>query len=253
MLVKELAEIINGLAPFDSAEGYDNVGLVVGDENAEITGIMLALDATFAALDEMIALRANVLITHHPIMFSPVKRVLETTFEGKLVAALLRSHCHLIVAHTNWDAAPGGVNDTLAQLLELKNPVGERFLRVGDLPEPMTAAQFQGFLSVKLKAPALLMGDPNQLIHRVGVSSGAGDDEWREALALGADGFVAGEVKHHNALEATSRGMVLFHGGHFATENPSMDALGLSLQTALDKVKCNVAVYRTKAESFFVG
>jgi dinuclear metal center protein, YbgI/SA1388 family len=250
MLVKELVHMIDVVAPFSTAEEYDNVGLLVGDENAQITGIMLALDVTEAVLMEMRELGLNVLITHHPLMFSPINRLLETEHEGGLIAQILRQNAHLIVAHTNLDIAAGGTNDALVQLFGLQNPCGKGYLRVGKLALPMAADALQAFLKEKLNAPVMLMGDAKKEIHTLGLCSGGASDEWAAAYAAGADAFLTGEVKHYHALEATARGMVLFQGGHFATENPGMAFLALALQNALDKVKCNVAVYRTKSESY---
>ena len=252
MLVRDLVRIIDEMAPFSSAEEFDNVGLLVGDENAEIKGIMVALDATGAVLDEMKETGANVLITHHPLLFSPLSRLLETDYESGLIAQMLRQNCHFIAAHTNFDIAPGGTNDALVQLLLLKDACGEGTLRVGKLLHPMRADALQKFLNEKLRAPVVLMGDAKKEIRTLGLSSGSASDEWGAAYAAGADAFLTGEVKHHHALEATARGMTLFQGGHFATENPGMDILASALQKALNKVKCNVAVYRAKTDSYFV-
>lgn len=252
MLVKDLVNMMDEIAPFALAEEYDNVGLLVGDETAEVKGVLVALDVTEAVLEEMKETGANVLIAHHPLMFSPIQQILETNYEGGLMMKMIRQNIHFIAAHTNFDAAPKGTNDALVQLFGLETIAADQFVRVAALPETMQAEHLQNFINEKLNAPIMLMGDANKKIARLGICTGAGSDYWENAKALGADALLTGEVKHHHALEATAQGMVLFQGGHFATENPGMDLLASALQNALDRVKCNVAVYRAKTNSYFV-
>lgn len=244
MLVKDFIALIDGLAPFDTAESHDNVGLLIGDPNQAVTGVMVALDASEGVFEEMRQNKANLLITHHPLMFSPVHRLLETDYEGRLILEMARGRIAMIAAHTNWDKAPGGTNDRLCSLFGLQNISGEGFIRVGELPKPMTADAFKQQASLVLKAPIVLMGNADRPVFRLGLCTGGGSDEWETAHQMGADAFLTGEMRHHHALEAAARGMTLYEAGHAATEDPGMDALCVSLQTALNRLKWNVAVYR---------
>lgn len=170
-------------------------------------------------------------------MFSARKRLTEADYEGHLLIRLIANGLSLIAAHTNLDQASGGMNDTLAGLLGLENIVGEGFLRVGDLSAPMTAEAFADFAARQLGDTVRVMGHREALIHRVGLCSGGGCDEWADAHAMGADAFLTGEVKHHIALDASYHGVVLLEAGHFATENPGIFALMKALQNAPDIVQ----------------
>lgn len=246
MLVKEMLDIIDEIAPFDTAESFDNVGLITGNPDAEVTGVMLALDVTASVVDEMVELGANLLITHHPLLLSPVRHVLENHYESRLILKMARAGVSMITAHTNLDKSPEGTNTALCRLLRLRNVTGEGLVRTGDLTAgPVRAGALQAQIARILRAPVILYGAEEHMVHRLGLCSGSGSDGWAEAFGQGADAFLTGEVKHHHALEAAENGMVLFAAGHFATEDPGMDSLCDSLQKALNRVECNVAVYRT--------
>ena len=150
LTVQRVYELIDALAPFDTQADFDNSGLLVGNPQAEVTGIHLALDVTDRVIDDALAAGANLIVTHHPLMFSARKRLTEADYEGHLLIRLIANGLSLIAAHTNFDQAPGGMNDTLAGLLGLKNIVGEGFLRVGDLSAPMTAEAFADFATRQL-------------------------------------------------------------------------------------------------------
>ena len=131
LTVQRVYELIDALAPFDTQADFDNSGLLVGNPQAEVTGIHLALDVTDRVIDDALAAGANLIVTHHPLMFSARKRLTEADYEGHLLIRLIANGLSLIAAHTNLDQASGGMNDTLAGLLGLENIVGEGFLRVG--------------------------------------------------------------------------------------------------------------------------
>lgn len=252
MLVKDVYALLDALAPFETAEEYDNVGLLIGDANAPVTGIMVALDATAAVLTQMKTCGANVLVTHHPLMYAPIRRICEADHEGALMREMIRSCMHLLCAHTNFDRAAGGPSDTLSALLALQNVAAQGYTRTGDLKAPQTALAFKETLSRALGSPALLMGDESRHVSKVCICAGDGSSDWQQALLNHADAYVTGEMKHHHVLEATARGLVVFLAGHLATENPAMDALWASLQKAPVIVQCNVAVYRAKKPSYSV-
>ena len=154
LTVQRVYELIDALAPFDTQADFDNSGLLVGNPQAEVTGIHLALDVTDRVIDDALAAGANLIVTHHPLMFSARKRLTEADYEGHLLIRLIANGLSLIAAHTNLDQASGGMNDTLAGLLGLENIVGEGFLRVGDLSAPMTAEAFADFAARMLSSRA---------------------------------------------------------------------------------------------------
>lgn len=158
LTVQRVYELIDALAPFDTQADFDNSGLLVGNPQAEVTGIHLALDVTDRVIDDALAAGANLIVTHHPLMFSARKRLTEADYEGHLLIRLIANGLSLIAAHTNLDQASGGMNDTLAGLLGLENIVGEGFLRVGDLSAPMTAEAFADFAARQLGDTVRVMG-----------------------------------------------------------------------------------------------
>ena len=250
LTVQQVYDFINERAPFETQLAFDNSGLLVGHPDNEVTGIHFALDVTNHVIDEAIANGANLIVTHHPMMFSAIKRLVETGHEARLLCRLIRAGISLISAHTNLDQAPGGCNDVLAQTIGLTDIEGEGFVRVGALPHPMTAVELAAHIGEKLGDVVRVMGDPTAVITRVGMCSGSGADEWPAAAAMGAQAFLTGEVKHHIALEAADAGVVMLEAGHHATEEPGIFALAKSLQMSELGVQYNVRVSLSSAKAY---
>lgn len=248
--VQQVYDLINERAPFETQVAYDNSGLLVGHPDNEVTGIHFALDVTNRVINEALESGANLIVTHHPLMFSPVKRLVETSYEASLLCRLIRANISLISAHTNLDQAPGGVNDALAAAIGLEDVSGEGFLRIGTLPEAMTASDLAAHISCCLGDAVRVMGDSSAVIRRVGMCSGSGSDEWPAAAAMGAEAFLTGEAKHHFALEAADRGVVILEAGHHATEVPGIFALADALQNHPDIVQYKVRISRSDARAY---
>lgn len=244
LTMQQVYSWINERAPFDTQVPYDNSGLLVGHPDREVTGIQIALDVTPAVIDAAIRNSANLIITHHPMMFSARKQLVETDFEGGMLCRMIRSGIGLISAHTNLDQAPGGVNDVLAAAIGLVNVQGEGFIRVGELLSPMKADELAQHVQRCLGDVVRVYGPRDVIVAKVGMCSGSGSDEWPAAAAMGAEAFLTGEVKHHIGLAAEAAGVVMLEAGHHATEVPGIFALGNALQSWLDDVQCNVRVFR---------
>ena len=253
MTVQNIHDLLDAVAPFDTQASFDNSGLIVGDRNAEVSGVLFALDVTGAVIDEAAEKGANLIVTHHPLMFSPVQRLTADTFEGRLIMRLIREGISLIASHTCLDQAPGGINDALAECCALLNVEGEGFIRVGDLPVPMAAGDLKEYLSAALNTTVRLMGDPALTVGRLGVSSGAGSGEWEEAAALGAEAFLSGEIRHHHALAMAGAGIPCFECGHFATEQPGIFALADALQSALNQLQYSLSIHRSETGAYGAG
>ncbi|MBR2824255.1 MAG: Nif3-like dinuclear metal center hexameric protein [Clostridia bacterium] len=249
----DVLNLIHQAAPFDTQEPWDNSGFLVGEKGREVTGILFALDVTQNVIDEAAAHGANLIVTHHPLMFDPIRRVTDETFEGRLILRLIREGVGLIACHTCLDRAPGGINDALAECCALLDVEGEGFVRVGTLPVPMPAGELREYLSAALGDTVRLMGDPARTVRRLGMCSGAGSGEWEEAATLGADAFLSGEVKHHHALAMADAGLPCFECGHFATEQPGIFALADALQTALNQVEYKLGIYHSRAGAYGAG
>ena len=250
MTVHDIYRLLDAAVPFETQEDFDNSGLLVGSREQEVSGILFALDVTERVIDEALARGANLIVTHHPLMFSPVQRLTDDTYEGRLVRRLIRENICLIASHTCLDKAPGGVNDALAERCALLEVEGEGFIRVGRLPEPLPARDLAEYLSAALDTAVRLMGDPDRVVSRLGLCSGAGGGEWEGAAALGADGFLSGEVKHHHALAMADAGIACFECGHFATELPGIFALADALQSALNQVEYHLGVFKSEAAAY---
>lgn len=250
LTVQQIVDFINECAPFETQLSFDNSGLLVGDPNRKVTGVHFALDVTQRVIDEAIENGANLIVTHHPLMFSPIKRLVETDHQARLLCRMIRENISLISAHTNLDQAVGGCNDVLARRIGLTDIEGEGFVRVGALPSPMTAGKLAASISRALGDVVRVMGDASIQVEKVGLCSGAGADEWPAAAALGAQAFLTGESKHHIALEASAAGVVLLEAGHHATEEPGIFALADALQNSGLAVQYKVRVSTSSAKAY---
>ena len=250
MTVQDVYSLLNAVAPFDAQEEFDNSGLLVGSPSQEVTGILFALDVTGAVIAEAQRLGANLIVTHHPLMIKPRRRLTDEDFEGRVLLQLARAGLSLIASHTCLDKAEGGINDVLAELCALLDVRGEGFVRVGRLPVPMKARDLREYLGAALDTTVRLMGDPEKEVEYLGLCSGSGGDMWREAVDLGADAFLSGEIKHHLALEMAEEGVPCFECGHFATERPGIFALADALQSALDQVEYKLGIFKSGTAAY---
>ena len=249
MKVREIYDWVDGVAPFETQEAYDNSGMLVGDPEAEVRGIYCALDVNGAVLDAAEKAGANLILTHHPMLFGGRKNLLETPLdhEGRLLARMIRGHMALIAAHTNLDQAPGGINDVLARTLGLEDISGEGYLRTGVLPEALSGDDWLRHVGKALRTVVRPCGPVERTVRRVAVCSGAGSEEWEEAAARwGIDSFVTGEIRHHHALAMAEAGILGVEAGHYETEAPGIFALGEALQKYLHGVQCPVYVTHPK-------
>lgn len=246
----DIERLVGGIAPYELAESWDNVGLLAGRRGNTVTRVLTALDLTDGVIDEAQALGAQMIVTHHPVMMDARRRMTDDDREGRLLLRLAECGMSLVAAHTNFDAAQGGVNDTLLMLMGAQNIAGEGCVRVGDLPEGMTFGRLCERAQQKLRASVRAYGAADTIIEKLGCCSGAGGGFFEEAKARGADCFITGEIKHHIALEAVDAGMCVIEAGHFETENPACEVLANALQNACDALKYNVTVFCSKGNPF---
>ncbi len=233
--VGTVLEWLDSFAPFDTAEAFDNVGLLVGDKNAPVSRILFCMDATQAVALEAERIGAELIIAHHPVMFGGIRRIDYAQPEGKALGDMLRAGLHMIAAHTNLDKAPGGTGDTLAQALGLAGvgPV-DAYIRMGTLPAPLTLDELSAYACERLSAPIRAYGE-GTAITRVAVGAGAYGEGAEAAYAAGAQAYVVGEIKHHEALAACQQGLAILDAGHYATEWPGVQALYQRFQTAAEE------------------
>lgn len=248
--VKDILALVDGLAPFADAEEWDNVGLLAGSPDAPVSRALCALDLSDDSLNEAIKQDAQLIITHHPILFRGRKNLCETDAEGRMLCALVRANIALIAAHTNYDLASPGVNDALAVELGLRDVRAiERIMRLGTIPQGDLAG-FADFVSARLGGPVRRFGDTRTPVRRVAVVGGSGGDYIETALAAGADVLVTGEVSYHRAADAAANGLCVLEAGHAATEKPGICALARGLQIASDAVQYQVRFLVSEASLF---
>ncbi len=227
MTNRAILEVLDSKALFSLAEEWDNAGLLIGSPDNEVNRVLVALDATPAALEAAKAMGADLIVTHHPVIFSPLK-VLDS--DG-IPYALAAAGIDVISAHTNADKADGGVNDVLAARLGLRDlrATEDGFCRIGTLAEPTDATAFARTVAAALNTTVRVNG--GDIIRTVAVCGGSGGDFIAE-LAGEVDAFVSGEVRHHQWLEANALGVTVIEAGHYATEVPIVDTLCRWLQEA---------------------
>ena len=250
--VKTILNWLNEISPFESAEEYDNVGLLVGSENAEVQQILVALDVTPGVLDEAEQHGVQLIVTHHPLMFRGTKRVLEDDYEGSLICRMIRDHISMIAAHTNLDQSPlYSGSAALAKLLKLQNIRQNGFMFVGDLPDaPVRADVLRRRIAECEQDQVYQYGSDDALITTLGICGGAYDEGFDQARSMGAQAYLTGEVRHHNALAAAGSGFVLYQGGHFGTEAPLVPLLAEALQNAMNALQYDVEVYPSKCRPY---
>lgn len=249
--VAQILKLVNQIAPFELAEEWDNVGLLAGNPDAQVDTVLCALDMSADVLDEAKRRGAQLVVTHHPILFRGRKNLTETDAEGRLLCALVRSGIAMIAAHTNFDNAVPGVNDALAAALGLSDVRAlEGGMRIG-VPAQATLAKFADRAEAALGGPVRRYGDPNAPIRRVAVLGGAGEDYAKIALDAGADAYLTGEMAYHKALDAVDNGLCVLEAGHAATEHPAISALSRGLQIAANAVQYDICVLQSEAELFF--
>ncbi|MBQ6959467.1 MAG: Nif3-like dinuclear metal center hexameric protein [Clostridia bacterium] len=246
-----IENVLNEVAPAETAESYDNVGAIIGRRDAEVTKILVALDCTLDVVREAKELGAELIVTHHPLLFHPRKNLLEEDAEGRILCEMVRSHLSLIAAHTNLDQTELSGSASCARLLGLQNVRKEtNYLFLGEFEKPVKAEALEGKIARALSFPVRCYGDGGSLISTLAIAGGADDGDWQEAKALGAQALLTGEVRHHNALAASMSDFVLFDGGHYGTEAPLVPFLAEYLQKRLNDVQCNVRVYPSQCAPF---
>lgn len=245
--VRQVYEAMQAIAPLELAEHWDNPGLLV-DCGGQMHRVLAALDITPEVVAEAAAKQCEMIVSHHPVIFDPLKRLGPQDVPFQLVRAGISAIC----MHTNLDAAAGGVNEVLAGIFGMQDPepFAEGCGRVGSI-EPITVPQLarkaQQELAARCNAPdvgpavQVKFADTGKPVRRLALISGAGGSLFEEALAMGADCLLTGEANHHHACDAKRLGLSLIAAGHYATEFPVTAAVAEKLRAALPGVEVLVS------------
>ena len=252
---QEIYHLLELIAPIGLAFDYDNVGFLVGDRTREVSQVLVALDITPAVVEEAEKRGAELIVSHHPVIFHKLQTLTEDEPRGRLLAQMIRGGISAICMHTNLDAAMGGVNDCLAEALGLTDYEALEpdtcIGRVGQVPSCALAA----FLNVVTKAlgtQGLRYVDAYRPVRRVAVGSGASGDLLGLAAMRDCDTFVTADVKHSTFIEAKARGINLIDAGHFSTENVVVPKLIELLRDAYPYITVEEAAANIAPEQYYI-
>lgn len=216
------------LAPPLYASDWDNVGLLVGRKEKEVTTVYVALDATDEVISEAIECEADMLVTHHPMLFSPVKRITADNFIGRRILKLAKHDISYYAMHTNFDIM--GMADAAADIISLskrevldityEDEIGaEGFGRVGRLPGIMSLVELCDFVKDRFELDSVrVYGDLDSTCEIAAIAPGSGKQMIDAAIAAGADVIITGDIDHHNGIDAVARGLSIVDAGHFGIE-----------------------------------
>ncbi len=239
--VEKIYNYINSIAPFETQEEWDNSGFLVGDKNAEISKIIFALDVTTDIINQAIDCGAELIITHHPIIFKPVSNVLSDS----LIYKLIKNNISIICAHTNYDKAVDGVNDILCKTVGLDSfkKIENTCLNVAEYDVEIPMDVFVNHIKSVLNG-TVRYNFLNKNIKRVAVCSGSGSDYLELAKELECDSLLTGDASHHAFLDADEMDILLVAAGHFETEMIAIEPLMNKIKNQFD-ITCVLAHQKT--------
>jgi dinuclear metal center YbgI/SA1388 family protein len=260
VILQDILTILDTTAPFSLAESWDNVGLMLGDPKQEISGILIGLDPTSDLLKEAVANNANLIINHHPLIFTPLKKIRTDQPTGHFISEAIKNNIAVIGCHTNLDVVSNGVSHVLAERIGLGNstPLTNTnnddpsigFGKVGSLPGALDSDIFFSQLCQILDLPVLkICGSIPKKIIRVAVCGGSGSELAEAALAAKAEVYITGEVKHSVARWAEESGLCIIDAGHFATENMITETLSKTLTETMIKQDMDLSVQASTLQS----
>lgn len=239
--IRNVCEFLETRLPLDLAESWDNVGLLLGDRDAAASKIMTCLTLTPAACEEAVERKANLVVTHHPLPFRPLKSITTDDTTGKLLWRLAGAGVSVFSPHTAFDSAATGINQQIAEAMWLDSvqPIvpaesaepGLGAGRRGSLKKPVSSLNFAASLKSVFKTQVVrYAGPPNHRCIQVGIACGSGGSFLQAARLAGCDSLVTGEATFHSCLEAECLGIGLFLVGHYQSERFALEKLALTLQ-----------------------
>lgn len=259
LICSEIIDIMEKFAPLELAENWDNVGLMVGRTNKSINKILFALDAVPEVVEEAIKIKADMIITHHPLIFSPVKSITSNTLNGRLYKLIQNDMC-VYSAHTNLDITFGGTNDILAYLLMLKNVdvlefekeyQGKKYGigRIGELEEEIKFSDYIENLKKILNLKKInVTGNLDRKIKTVALCTGSGSDYIDAAYRKKADLYISGDIRFHDGQKAQQLNLCLADITHYQSENIAMPFVKSYIESELQKIKKSADLILSKID-----
>ena len=231
MKVRDVMKVIEDFAPLSIQEKWDNSGLCIGSPDAEVTSVLIGLDCTPELVDEAVACGADMIVTHHPLIFSGLKKIAPEDQVGAAVIKAVSNGISVYAAHTSADKVIAGVSGAMAAKLGLVNVrildedgEGTGLGVVGDLPEPVTAAEAVALVKDRFALKAMRASRPVEgMISRVAMCGGSGGSLIGAAMASGAQLYLSGDISYHNFF--TKEGFMIMDIGHYESEIEIVDIL----------------------------
>ena len=259
--VKDVAAAIEAFAPLSLQEEYDNSGLNVGDYEAGVTGVLLCVDVTESVIDEALSLDANLVVSHHPLLFHPLRQLVDADFTQRIVRRALLAGISLYAAHTNLDSAAGGMSFRLGKLLGLtgmrvlsphRDGAETGFGVVGDLPEAIPVSGFLQQVKSVLRGGAIRHSELcREQVRRVALVTGAGASMLGDAVAAGADIYLTADMKYNDFYAPDGR-IVAVDVGHFESEYCAIGLLHDIITKKIATFAVHESVHSVNPVNYFI-
>jgi dinuclear metal center YbgI/SA1388 family protein len=251
-LCSEIISIIEVKYPLSLAEEYDNVGLQIGNTERSIEKVLVCLDINEAVVEEAINTKANMIVSHHPLIFKPIKKLIYNDPITVMITKLIKADICVYALHTNFDNAENGMNDILADRLELKeiNKLSAGTGRYGILYNSMILKDFCALVKSKLNIDYLkVSGNLSSIIKSVAIVGGAGCDFLKDAIAMNCDVLITGDVRHHQAIDGLNANINIIDASHFFTEVVALPYIS-SLLNTIEGIKAEITKVNTNPFKF---
>ncbi|WP_027398348.1 Nif3-like dinuclear metal center hexameric protein [Anaerovorax odorimutans] len=252
---KELISNVEKIAPKELEETWDNCGIQINVAKEEINKILIALEITKEVITEAKELNADFIITHHPLIFNRLNMVDNNSVIGSYVIELIKAGISVYSAHTTFDSVVGGNNDYMAELIglqkvkffESKNPAEHIIGRFGELKENVTLQELCRHICnvLNISDGIKVVGEPNKLIKRIGLCTGAGGDIITHAIEYNCDLFITGDVSYHEAQNAKESGICIIDAGHYGTEKIFVENFAKKLKNLIGT---NIQIFLSKKD-----
>jgi len=261
--VSDVIAFLEKFAPPVLAEDWDNVGLLIGRRDSEVTRLLTCLTLTPDVAAEAVDQNVNLVVTHHPVLFRGTKQITDSTPEGRMLLTLIENGVAVYSPHTCFDSAALGINQQLAEVFGLSEiqPIrsgpeiqGPGSGRYGKLPAPTNLKTFLATVRQSVAAPYVEFGGAlSANVSQVAVACGAAADFLADAVTLGCDTFVTGEARFHAALDARTAGINLVLLGHYSSERPAVESLAKTLAAEFPELESSVSLSERDPLTVYVG